>query len=135
MVRTLFRVGVVFALVVAGLQAGSSVPALGAGTFEVSYDANANQPESGVTTGNVPPSSSVASGGNVPVSGNTGGLSRQGFVFDNWNTAADGSGDSYSPEDRITLTEDVTLYAQWSIPGAARLFGQEAGGVRKETIV
>ena len=36
------------------------------------------------------------------------------YVFDNWNTAKDGSGTSYQPGDEITLTEGSTvLYAQW----------------------
>ncbi|MCR5635617.1 MAG: InlB B-repeat-containing protein [Clostridiales bacterium] len=39
---------------------------------------------------------------------------KEGFMFDGWNTMADGTGTSYSPGNPITLTEDVTvLYAQW----------------------
>ena len=39
---------------------------------------------------------------------------RDGYEFIGWNTSADGSGISYAPGDRITLTTDVTtLYAQW----------------------
>lgn len=35
--------------------------------------------------------------------------------FLGWNTAPDGSGDAYSPNDEITLdSESITLYAQWS---------------------
>lgn len=33
-----------------------------------------------------------------------------------WNTAADGSGDGYARDVRWTLTEDITLYAQWKTP-------------------
>lgn len=36
-----------------------------------------------------------------------------GKVFDSWNTAADGSGDSYMPDDEIELSANTTLYAQW----------------------
>ena len=32
-----------------------------------------------------------------------------------WNTAPDGSGTSYTDGQEITLTEDVTLYAQWAL--------------------
>lgn len=32
-----------------------------------------------------------------------------------WNTAPDGSGTSYTDGQEITLTEDVTLYAQWFV--------------------
>ncbi len=36
-------------------------------------------------------------------------------TFDSWNTEADGSGDSYTDEQEVTLTGDITLYAQWKI--------------------
>jgi uncharacterized repeat protein (TIGR02543 family) len=42
---------------------------------------------------------------------------RTGYTFDSWNTAADGSGDSYDPDDTIVLDEygePVILYAQWT---------------------
>jgi len=40
----------------------------------------------------------------------------EGYGFAGWNTAADGSGTSYQPGDRITVPggSDVTLYAQWT---------------------
>ena len=40
-------------------------------------------------------------------------FTREGFVFDGWNTAIDGSGDYYADEATITLLDDLTLYAQW----------------------
>lgn len=36
------------------------------------------------------------------------------YLFDGWNTQKDGKGTSYKPEDTFAITEDVTLYAQWS---------------------
>ena len=36
-----------------------------------------------------------------------------GKTFYGWNTAADGSGDSYQPGDAIELSANTTLYAQW----------------------
>ena len=39
---------------------------------------------------------------------------RDEYVFDNWNTAADGTGDAYNPGDPMTITDHVTLYAQWT---------------------
>lgn len=41
-------------------------------------------------------------------------FTKTGFVFDGWNTSADGSGDYYADEATITLLEDITLYAQWN---------------------
>lgn len=35
------------------------------------------------------------------------------WFFRCWNTAADGSGTEYAPGETITVTEDVTLYADW----------------------
>ena len=40
-------------------------------------------------------------------------FTREGYNFLNWNTAADGTGDSYTDGAKVTLTEDTTLYAQW----------------------
>lgn len=39
---------------------------------------------------------------------------RTGYQFDGWNTQANGGGTSYDPADDITLTADITLYAQWT---------------------
>ena len=36
-----------------------------------------------------------------------------GYDFTSWNTAADGSGTSYKAGEKLTLTADITLYAQW----------------------
>ncbi len=35
-------------------------------------------------------------------------------TFSSWNTISGGSGTSYADSDQITLTNDVTLFAQWS---------------------
>lgn len=37
--------------------------------------------------------------------------SRSGYVFQGWNTKADGTGDAFS--NATAVTEDVTVYAQW----------------------
>lgn len=39
---------------------------------------------------------------------------RTGYSFNGWNTQANGGGTSYQPADDITLTSDITLYAQWT---------------------
>ena len=42
---------------------------------------------------------------------------RNGYVFDKWNTATDGSGTDYSPSATYTANTTLTLYAQWkSLP-------------------
>ncbi|MBO7324047.1 MAG: InlB B-repeat-containing protein, partial [Bacteroidales bacterium] len=42
-------------------------------------------------------------------------FTRSGYYFAGWNTAPDGSGTSYTDGQEITLTEDITLYAQWDL--------------------
>lgn len=40
-------------------------------------------------------------------------FTREGYNFLNWNTAADGTGDSYADRATVNLTKNTTLYAQW----------------------
>lgn len=40
-------------------------------------------------------------------------FTREGYNFLNWNTVADGTGDSYADGATVNLTADTTLYAQW----------------------
>lgn len=42
------------------------------------------------------------------------GFTKTGYTLSNWNTAANGSGTSYSLGQSITVTGDMTLYAQWT---------------------
>ena len=40
-------------------------------------------------------------------------FTRQGYAFDSWNTATDGSGTTYYDGALVTLLSDLDLYAQW----------------------
>ncbi len=40
-------------------------------------------------------------------------FSRNGFVFTGWNTKADGTGTAYADGATLTITNSLTLYAQW----------------------
>lgn len=42
------------------------------------------------------------------------GLTRDDYTFASWNTKANGEGTTYEPEAKFTITDDVTLYAQWT---------------------
>ena len=80
-------------------------------TYMVTYNGN------GFTGGSVPidGSSPYTSGSTVTVLGNTGSLVKTGNTFSGWNTAADGSGISYSPGNAFAMpSSNVTLYAQWT---------------------
>ena len=47
--------------------------------------------------------------------GNAGGLVNTGYSFDDWNTAANGSGTSYTPGNTFSMpAAGVTLYAIWT---------------------
>lgn len=70
------------------------------------YKANAQ-----AWSGNTASADSVT-GQQVSVAGN--GYKRDGWRFTGWNTAADGSGKSYSPSDQYSMPAGTTyLYAQW----------------------
>ncbi len=43
-------------------------------------------------------------------------FTRENYDFVGWNTAADGSGDHYDDEAIVSLSSNLTLYAQWSLP-------------------
>ncbi len=50
-------------------------------------------------------------------------LARPGYVFTGWNTRADGKGSTFAAGATMTLSNSVTLYAQWSGHAPARLVG------------
>lgn len=53
---------------------------------------------------------------------------REGWVFDHWNTRADGSGTSYTDEQSgVTITDNITLFAIWKHKVAYDKNGATAG--------
>lgn len=77
--------------------------------YTVSYNGNTN------TSGNAPTdgSSPYISNSTVTVLGNT-DLVKTGYTFVGWNTAANGSGITYSQGNTFTINTNITLYAIWS---------------------
>ncbi|MGE6664612.1 S-layer homology domain-containing protein [Paenibacillus xylanexedens] len=75
----------------------------------VTYNAN------GAINGSVPvDNNKYQKDATVTVLDNTGQLEWEDHQFTGWNTAADGSGTSYSAADTFSMNDsDVTLYAQW----------------------
>ena len=45
----------------------------------------------------------------------TNAFTRDGYIFKEWNTKADGTGTSYTDGASYTATADITLYAQWTV--------------------
>ncbi|CAN2226762.1 Listeria/Bacterioides repeat [Candidatus Nanopelagicaceae bacterium] len=51
-------------------------------------------------------------------------FTRTGYTFGGWNTLANGTGTSYTNGQSVTITSDLTLYAQWNaIVNGSLLFG------------
>ena len=79
-------------------------------TYIVIYFGNGN-------TGGTPPVDGLSPynpGSTVTILGNTGSLVRiSPYVFSGWNTAANGSGTSYSPTNTFIINANTSLYAQW----------------------
>ncbi|MBQ7734244.1 MAG: InlB B-repeat-containing protein, partial [Synergistaceae bacterium] len=65
-------------------------------------------------------------------------FTRTGYTFNGWNTKQDGSGTPYADKATITLTENVTLYAQWqqqeTTPPAATLSAIEVSVTGESTL-
>lgn len=57
---------------------------------------------------------------------NTNAFTRTGYKFTGWNTAADGSGTAYADKTEVTLTRDITLYAQWKAIYTIRFIDNDA---------
>ena len=76
-------------------------------TYTIAYDGN------GSIGGSTAASTATSHGSAATVASN--GFTRTGYHFTGWNTATDGSGTAYSEGSSMTMTENVTLYAQWSI--------------------
>ncbi|MFA9276755.1 MAG: InlB B-repeat-containing protein, partial [Rhodoluna sp.] len=55
---------------------------------------------------------SVASGSALTLTSNT--FTRTGYTFTGWNTAANGTGTSYTNGQSVTLTASTSLYAMWA---------------------
>ena len=61
------------------------------------------------------PAAQTASLGSITLP-NGSGFSKEGYVFDCWNTNADGTGTSYSAGSSYTVIGNTTLYAKWVYP-------------------
>ena len=96
---------------------------LGTCMTSVTYNGN------GSDSGSVPVDpASYPVGSTVTVLNNTGGLTRNGYDFNGWNTAADGSGTSYAPGSTFTISANTTLYAKWAIRQYALTYNAGVGG-------
>ena len=58
----------------------------------------------------------VPSNTETPINANT--FTKSGYAFTGWNTKKDGTGTRYADVSSITLSKDITLYAEWKACGA-----------------
>ena len=56
-------------------------------------------------------------------------FTREGFSFNGWNTQANGSGTAYVDEQEVTLTENLTLFAQWKAKHTITLAAVQHGSI------
>ena len=76
-------------------------------SYTVTYDINGG-------TGYIPPAQTVEIGGSVQIAvTGTDAITKPGFLFDGWNTRADGTGTNYYEYETYTPTASITLYAKW----------------------
>ncbi|MEL7604239.1 MAG: InlB B-repeat-containing protein, partial [Bacillota bacterium] len=75
--------------------------------YTLSYDINGG-------SGTAPVSVTQHAGTACAVEGDSGFSFLAGYNFDGWNTAANGSGTSYTPVGFYTFSGNGTLYAQWA---------------------
>ncbi len=76
-------------------------------------------------TGTVAPLS-APTGTSVVLPGGS-GLSDPGYAFTGWNTQANGSGTAFSVGSTITLSSNLTLYAQWTTSKFVVTFDADGG--------
>lgn len=92
-------------------------------TYTITYNGNTNTGGNGPTDGSSP----YTHGSTVTVLGNTGTLAKTGFTFSGWNTAANGSGTTYSPGNTFVINANIILYARWvavpAVTAPTALFG------------
>ena len=79
-----------------------------ASTYTVTYNGNSND------GGSEPANQTKTHDISLTLATNSGSLTRSGYTFNGWNTAADGSGTSYATGASYTTNAGLTLYARWT---------------------
>ncbi|MDG5785884.1 InlB B-repeat-containing protein [Evansella sp. AB-P1] len=75
------------------------------------------------------PSDEIHSRGDTVWVADHGNISRTGYSFSGWNTAMDGSGETYNPAfgSFVMGAKDITMYAQWEINEYTVIFESNGG--------
>jgi uncharacterized repeat protein (TIGR02543 family) len=88
--------------------------------FSITYNANGGN---GITTD---PNSPYDEGATAVIMSNN--FTRINYNFVKWNTAQDGSGTDYMPDDEVEMIDNLVLYAQWSQIGTLTVSYSPNGG-------
>jgi uncharacterized repeat protein (TIGR02543 family) len=97
-------------------------------TYTVTYDGNGS-------TGGASPSDTTLYeyGATVTVLDNTGNLEKTGHPFAGWNTQADGGGTGYAANDTFAITDNIILYAKWTVTSYTVTFDADGGNPASQT--
>lgn len=87
----------------------------------ITYNANSS------TSGTKPANQEVPYNLASTLATNSGSLAKTNYVFTGWNTKSDGSGTHYDAGGSITITSNITLYAEWNRKWAVQGSGTEMG--------
>ena len=122
MKKRLLAVLVAIVMIISAMAVSGLVASAAEGdTYKVSYNSNSGR-------GTTKPHTNVAEGSEIEL--RECGYKKALYEFKEWNTAADGSGDSYKPGDKFTVTSAVTLYAIWQeLPTVRVYYEANAEGV------
>ena len=58
-------------------------------------------------------------------------FTRTGYAFNGWNTKADGTGNKYTDGQSISISSDLTLYAQWKINKVNIKYNTNGGTIKE----
>jgi uncharacterized repeat protein (TIGR02543 family) len=83
----------------------------------VTFDANGG-------TGSI---AAQSSGAAANLTSNANSITREGYSFSGWNTAANGSGTAYANSASFPFTANTTLYAQWTANSNAVIYDSHGG--------
>ncbi len=67
----------------------------------------------------------IAKGKSANLKANT--FTRSGYAFFGWNTRANGTGTSYTNRQAISLSSNITLYAQWGVAQFSVIYNPNGG--------
>ena len=87
-------------------------------SYTVKFDANGGSGEM--------KSQPAEAGSEIKLAANA--FTREGYTFSGWNTKSDGSGTAHTDGAKITLTADITLFAQWTEIGKVEKVAFSATG-------